>query len=54
MEIITKIEDAKALSKKLKAENQKVSLVPTMGKLHDGHLNLVKEGLKFGKVFVSI
>ncbi|MCL4546118.1 MAG: pantoate--beta-alanine ligase [Deltaproteobacteria bacterium] len=54
MEIITKIEDAKALSRKLKADNQKISLVPTMGKLHYGHLNLVKEGLKFGKVFVSI
>ncbi|MHB1693923.1 MAG: pantoate--beta-alanine ligase, partial [bacterium] len=54
MEIITKIEDAKVLIKKLKADNRKISLVPTMGKLHAGHLNLVKEGLKFGKVFVSI
>ena len=54
MEIITCIKDAKDLSKKFKTGGQTISLVPTMGKLHEGHLNIVRNALKHGKVFVSI
>ncbi|RZD16559.1 MAG: pantoate--beta-alanine ligase [Candidatus Acididesulfobacter guangdongensis] len=54
MEIITCIKDAKELSKKFKTAGQTISLVPTMGKLHEGHLSIVKNALKYGKVFVSI
>ncbi len=54
MEIITRIKDAKELSKKFKTAGQTISLVPTMGKLHEGHLSIVKNALKHGKVFVSI
>jgi pantoate--beta-alanine ligase len=54
MEIITDLKEAKELRKMFRNDGQKISLVPTMGKLHYGHLNIVKNALKYGKVFVSI
>lgn len=38
----------------LRAAGERIVLVPTMGDLHEGHLALVRAGLPFGRVVVSI
>jgi pantoate--beta-alanine ligase len=38
----------------MRAAGERIVLVPTMGDLHDGHLSLVRAGMPFGKVVVSI
>ncbi len=38
----------------LRAKGERIVLVPTMGDLHEGHLDLVRAGLPFGQVVVSI
>lgn len=38
----------------LRGQGGRVVLVPTMGDLHEGHLELVRAGADFGKVVVSI
>lgn len=56
MKIITNIDEMKKISMDIKhsSPNGRVSFVPTMGKLHDGHANLVREALKYGETVVSI
>ncbi len=54
MKIVNKIEEIKALNKELKKAGEKISFIPTMGKLHEGHAALIKEALKYGKAIVSI
>lgn len=56
MKIITNIDEMKKISMDIKhsSPNGRVSFVPTMGKLHDGHANLVMEALKYGETVVSI
>ncbi len=44
----------KKISKDLKKSSRQISFIPTMGKLHDGHLKLIEEGKKYGEVIVSI
>ncbi len=54
MNIITSIAEMKKISKDLKKSSRQISFIPTMGKLHSGHLKLIEEGKKYGEVIVSI
>ena len=54
MKIITSIAEMKKISKDLKKSLKRISFIPTMGKLHSGHLKLIEEGKKYGEVIVSI
>ena len=54
MKIITSIAEMKKISKDLKKSSRQISFIPTMGKLHDGHLKLIEEGKKYGEVIASI
>jgi pantoate--beta-alanine ligase len=46
MKVIASIQDMTRYSRKLRAQNQTIAFVPTMGFLHDGHLTLMKQGKK--------
>ncbi len=52
MEVIQKISRLKSLSKKIKSLNKTIAFVPTMGALHEGHLNLVDIARKIGDVVI--
>ena len=54
MKIIKDIKEMKEFSRNLKKTPAKVSFVPTMGKLHAGHIKLVEEAKKYGEAVVSI
>ncbi len=54
MKTVTGIAEMKRVSQDLKKSSKKVSFVPTMGKLHAGHIKLVEEAKKYGEAVVSI
>ncbi len=55
MEIITSVKEIKDYTKHLHDKEQKISLIPTMGNLHKGHVSLIDESKKFSsKKIVSI
>lgn len=55
MQVIQEITALRELRRKWRLNNEDIAFVPTMGNLHDGHLQLVKEAKKVSsKVVVSI
>jgi pantoate--beta-alanine ligase len=52
MKIINHIPEMQQWSEARRLEGKKISCVPTMGFLHEGHLSLVREGKKRGDVVV--
>ena len=46
MKVIASIQDMTRYSRMLRTQNQTIALVPTMGFLHEGHLDLMKQGKK--------
>lgn len=52
MKIINHISEMQRWSEARRLEGKKISCVPTMGFLHEGHLSLVREGKKRGDLVV--
>ena len=53
MKVISSLEDAKSFIKDYKSE-RKISLIPTMGNLHIGHMKLIKSASSSSVKVVSI
>ena len=54
MKLIKEIADIKEFSHNLKKSEKKISFVPTMGKLHAGHVKLIESAKRYGETIVSI
>ncbi len=52
MKIIKTVNEMQAFSLEQRNRGKKISLVPTMGYLHEGHINLLREGKTRGDVLI--
>lgn len=52
MKIITTVKEMQDFSTGQRVLGKRISLVPTMGYLHDGHLSLLREGRRHGDILV--
>ncbi len=52
MRIISSVREMQGIANVAIKQGKKISLVPTMGALHDGHINLISEGRRRGDVLV--
>ncbi|SHN69362.1 pantoate--beta-alanine ligase [Desulfovibrio litoralis] len=52
MQIITNPNEMQSLALSLRSQNKKISLVPTMGFLHAGHAELIKQGRQKGDILI--
>jgi len=52
MKIIKTVREMQEYSDSLRREGKEIAFVPTMGYLHEGHLNLMREGKKRGDCLV--
>jgi len=52
LKIFKQISAIKNFVKEAKKQNKKISFVPTMGSLHDGHLTLIKEAKKNADIVI--
>lgn len=53
MEVIKSISQMQQISDRIRANDKKIALVPTMGFLHEGHLSLIRKGKKEGDVLIT-
>ena len=53
VKIIETVGDMREYSDRMRREGKSISFVPTMGYLHEGHLNLMREGRKRGDCLVT-
>ena len=58
MKIIRSLNEVRSKIAEIKSSGRKISLIPTMGNIHNGHLSLIKksqnyESLKIVSIFVN-
>ncbi len=53
MKTVSKISDLREALKPFRLQGKRISFVPTMGNLHDGHISLVHEARKHADIVVS-
>ena len=52
LKIIREPQTMQGLADELRAQGRRIALVPTMGYLHEGHLSLIREGMKRADILV--
>lgn len=53
MRVVRSVKKMQSMSRKLAAEGRKISLVPTMGFLHEGHLSLIRRAKRHSDVVIA-
>lgn len=53
MHTVSSVKKMQVLVQKIRAQDKRIALVPTMGFLHPGHLSLMREGRRRGDVLVA-
>ena len=53
MQTVNSLNEMQVLVQKIRAQDKRIALVPTMGFLHPGHLSLMHEGKRRGDVLVT-